>query len=408
MVNNKIGIIGLGYVGLPLSIVMAKSGQTVIGVDIDSEHVRELKIGNSKIEGVDLGLLKSLHSKERLIFVNDFSRISECDTIILTVPTPLNENDEIDLSNLKSAAKMVARFVSSKTLIINESTSFPGTLRDVIAPIFAENSSEILSLEFACSPERVDPGNSQYTFENTPRIVSGLTAKAATRAKMVYEKFVNDVQIVDTPEIAELSKIIENSYRLLNISFVNELKQYCKVKNIDLSQAIRAAASKPYGFQAFYPSAGVGGHCIPVDPIYLLEDAKSSGINLLTLAAAQSANRNLPKQVLKICEEILGQLPGKKILVEGIAYKSNISDIRESPGIAIFSALESKGVEVHWRDPMVRSWKQPSVVSPSSNFDLIIVCMVHDNSRLQDYYSINNPVLDLTHKLKKQANIIYF
>jgi UDP-N-acetyl-D-glucosamine dehydrogenase len=317
-------------------------------------------------------------------------------------------NGGVDLSALRLAASLVAKNISPSTLVINESTSFPGTLREVIFPIFQQELSDVSTIHFACSPERVDPGNRDYTFANTPRVVAGLNTESSTLARDFYSLFVDNVEVVDSPEIAELSKLIENSYRLLNISFINELKDFCRKKDIPLMAAIRAASTKPYGFQPFYPSAGAGGHCIPIDPVYLMESAKSLGVEIKTLEAAAHSNRNFPKKVIDVCEEIIGDLQGKVILIEGLAYKADISDVRESAAVALFNELGQRGADVHWRDPMIKSWLIPQTKFEAKEFDLIIVCTIHATSDLNYVTRLDTPVLDLTQRVPKCKNVIPF
>ena len=406
---ETVGIIGLGYVGLPLAIEVLKTGKIVIGIDINESHLKAITSGIVSIEGVAADEVKAFIDSKKFVVASDFSLMKMCNIVVITVPTPLDEEQKPDLSMLRKACESVANYVSPDTLVINESTSFPGTLRNVIRPIFQQNSSEVYEkLEFGCSPERVDPGNKKYNFRNTPRNVSGLTENAKNATQAFYRSFVENVDIVASPEVAELAKLIENSYRLLNISFINELKKYCHFKSISLIEAIEAASTKPYGYSAFLPSAGVGGHCIPVDPVYLIEDAKKVGVDLKTLESANRANRSLSVDVMDVCTELLGTLENSKILIEGIAYKSNIADLRESAALAIYSLLEQKGSKVSWRDPIVKLWKTKETEKSSDEFDLVVVCVVHDSTDVKEIVSGARLVLDLTGRLPKAPNVVVF
>ena len=410
MNSDCVAIVGLGYVGLPLAMQVLGTGKKVIGIDISESHVRAINDGFTVIEGVNVANLKSFIDSGNFVATSDFSQISPCRTVVITVPTPLDAERKPDLSMLRSACVSIASHISNGTLVINESTSFPGTLREVICPIFERTSTEIYeTLDFSCSPERVDPGNKLYSFSNTPRNVAGLTETASKRAYDFYSTFVNSVKIVESPEVAELAKLIENSYRLLNISFVNELKKYCQLRSISLIDAIQAASTKPYGFAPFWPSAGVGGHCIPVDPIYLIEDARKKGVSLSTLECASQANILLADDVANFCAEVLGSLKNRKVLVEGIAYKSNISDIRESAALGIVRALEESGAKVAWHDPIVESWKVSGYKDVSlSQYDLVVVCVVHDQTNLKELINEAQLIIDLTGKVPRAKNTILF
>jgi UDP-N-acetyl-D-glucosamine dehydrogenase len=407
---ERVAIIGLGYVGLPLAMQVLSTGKKVIGIDISASLIKSLNEGVTNIEGVNVSDLKLSIESGDFVATTDFSQISICRIVVITVPTPLDDEQKPDLSMLRSACVSISDHILAGTLVINESTSFPGTLREFICSIFERNSTEIYeTLEFACSPERVDPGNKIYGFSNTPRNVSGITQTASKRTYEFYSTFVDNVEIVESPEVAELAKLIENSYRLLNISFVNELKKYCQIKSISLIDAIQAASTKPYGFAPFWPSAGAGGHCIPVDPRYLIEDAREKGVVLSTLECASQANILLADDVANFCMKILGSLMNKNILVEGIAYKSNVSDIRESAALRIFRALEERGARVRWHDPIVETLKVPGFKDIGlSEFDLVVVCVVHDQTNLKEMTDEARLIIDLTGNVPKSKNTINF
>ena len=304
--------------------------------------------------------------------------------IPICVPTPLDSNHQPDLSILISAAEDVGRQLKAGMLVIVESTIQPGTTRNVILPIL-EKFSGLKSEEFmlAFSPERIDPMNKNFNIKNTPKLVAGLTPEAATKAKEFYSKFIAQVDVCESLEVAETAKLLENSFRLVNISFINEIAMFCQKIGIDVNDVVKAASTKPYGFMPFYPSVGVGGHCIPVDPLYLAEAARKAGVPSRFIELADEINLGMPTYFVGRASEMLGGLKDKKILVIGVSYKPNIADVRETPVEALISGLRNSGAAVSWNDDLVKSWNGEQSVDIQSGFDLAILATPHDNLDLR-------------------------
>lgn len=403
-----IGIIGQGYVGLSLVEVFCSHGERVIGVDNNPRRVSELNSMNIAGDIISNSLLKSFVEKHLYFATSDLKAISDCDVVIIAVPTPLDSDNNPDLSILKRACHEIARYLKSNALVINESTSFPGTLRVLIAgEIAGLRDDNAKFLEFACSPERVNPGLNQSSNTSTPRVVSGLTQSSKLRALEFYKKFFKEVHLVSTPEVAELSKLLENSYRLINIAFINELNDFCNKVGMDLREVIQAASTKPFGFEPFFPSVGIGGHCIPVDPEYLLDFAASRGAELPILRASADSNRSHPAKIIRFLQANLGDLSGKSVLIEGVTYKANVADVRESPAEKLRESLLGFGAKVSWHDPLISSWLD-SRPSDSMNFDLVILSVMHQNTDLTRVVKSGKIVCDLTGTLKNSRNVLVF
>lgn len=359
----KVSIIGQGYVGLSLAAFAAGVGCEVVGFDTNQKLVAELNAGMSHVEGVNVPTTNYQAT-------TDASVIDGADVVIIAVPTPLNDDRKPDLSYLISACEVVGKALKSKALIINESTSFPGTLRDLIA----KNIGEISGIEhlYAASPERVDPGNELWNQANTPRLVAGLTEEATKAAMDFYSKFCSVVVPVSSPEVAEAAKLFENTFRQVNIAMVNELAQISHGLDIDVREVLDAAATKPFGFMKFNPSLGVGGHCIPVDPSYLSFAAENVGIEASFIDLANEINLEMPSYVANRIANAVGGLQGKKVLVAGLSYKANVSDLRESPSLLLIDALEVLGAEVIKHDPLIPG------TSEIVNSDVAILAVAHD------------------------------
>jgi UDP-N-acetyl-D-glucosamine dehydrogenase len=360
----KVSIIGQGYVGLSLAVSAAKSGHEVIGFDVNEDLVAQLAVGKSHVEGVELGGIGNYTA------TTDASAINGSDVVIIAVPTPLNDERKPELKYLISACDVVANNLMNKALIINESTSFPGTLRELIAESIEKGSG--LGHLYAASPERVDPGNPVWNQSNTPRLVSGLTDEATAKAAEFYSSFCANVVTVSSPEVAEAAKLFENTFRQVNIAMVNELAQISHGLDIDVREVLDAAATKPFGFMKFNPSLGVGGHCIPVDPSYLSFAANNVGIEASFIDLANVINLEMPSYVANRIANEVGGLKGKKVLVAGLSYKANISDLRESPSLLLIDALEVIGAEVIKHDPLVAG------TSGIVNCDVAILAVAHD------------------------------
>jgi UDP-N-acetyl-D-glucosamine dehydrogenase len=309
----------------------------------------------------------------------DFSVISDADTILICVPTPLSHDKKPDLSNLKSAVISISKYIKKGTLLIIESTVGPGMTRNLIVPLL-EKESGLNSADFyiVFSPERIDPANKNWNVENTPKLIAGLTPFAAELAAKFYSNFIETVFLCSSLEIAETAKLLENSFRLINISFVNELSIFCHKLGIEIVEVINAAATKPYGFMPFYPSIGVGGHCIPIDPLYLANKASQIGASAKLIELASDINEEMPEYFVGRAEEKIGGLKGKTVLVIGVSYKPNVADVRETPVGTLIFGLKNKGAQVFWHDDLVEEWNGEKSVVLSNKYDLAIIATPHD------------------------------
>jgi UDP-N-acetyl-D-glucosamine dehydrogenase len=375
----NISVVGQGYVGLPLAISCAYAGFKVTGIDLNQEKVSKLNGHRSIVEDVSDAELKSVSESGKYKATSDFVIDPSTEIICICVPTPLGSNHQPDLDILKAATKDVGRSLKAGMLVIIESTIQPGTTRDVVVPIL-EKESGLSRDQFlvAYSPERIDPMNKKFTIKNTPKLVAGLTPEAAVKAKEFYSKFIEQVDVCDSLEVAETAKLLENSFRLVNISFINELAMFCQKIGIDVNDVIKAASTKPYGFMPFYPSVGVGGHCIPVDPLYLAQAARAVGAPTRFIELADEINLGMPTYFVGRASEMLGGLKGKKVLVIGVSYKPNVADVRETPVESLISGLKKSGAVVSWHDDLVKSWNGESSVALGSGFDLAILATPHD------------------------------
>ena len=375
----KVSIIGQGYVGLPLAISSAQAGYVVTGIDINKDKVADLNNNQSSIEDVSNAELTSVSSAGSYKATTNSSIDPSTLIICICVPTPLGSDHQPDLEILKAATTDVGKNLRTGMLVIIESTIQPGTTRNVVVPIL-EKESGLNRDQFlvAYSPERIDPMNKKFTIKNTPKLVAGLTPEAAVKAKEFYSKFIDQVDVCDSLEVAETAKLLENSFRLVNISFINELAMFCQKIGIDVNDVIKAASTKPYGFMPFYPSVGVGGHCIPVDPLYLAEAARAVGVPSRFIELADEINLGMPTYFVGRASEMLGGLKGKKVLVIGVSYKPNVADVRETPVEALISGLKKSGAVVNWHDDLVKSWNGESSVAMGSDFDLAILATPHD------------------------------
>ena len=377
--EKKISVIGLGYVGLPLALLAAKSGFRVFGIDTNNLKVNFINSGKSPIEDISDVEVADIIGSGKLEVSCDFARVQESSIVIICVPTPLGKNKKPDLSFVSNAVISFSKYLNKSSLVILESTVQPGTTREFLRPLIEENSNlSAIDLNIAYSPERIDPLNKNWHLKNTPKVVSGINDISTKKAVEFYSKFVDDIHVCHLPEIAELAKLLENSFRYVNISFINEFSVLCEKIGIDVLEVIAAATTKPYGFMPFYPSIGVGGHCIPVDPLYLANAAKEVGVATRIIDLADKINQERPEYFVGRAEEKLGGLINKKIIVIGVAYKPNVSDVRESPVEALISGLELKGAQVSWHDELVKVWKGEKSVSLSSGFDLAIIATPHD------------------------------
>jgi UDP-N-acetyl-D-glucosamine dehydrogenase len=375
----KVSIIGQGYVGLPLALAAARVGHDVRGIDADIQLVEEISNGTSRISDINATEIVEGFTKKKYKISSDYQSILDSEIVIICVPTPLDDQRKPDFSFLMDALNSITAKLQPNTLIINESTVSPGTTRGLIKETLDKAG---VGYELAYSPERIDPANKKWTVTNTPKLVAGLTPAATERAAAFYKTFVDSVTIGSSLEVIETAKLLENSFRLVNISFVNEIAQFCAAMGIDVREVVDAAATKPYGFMPFYPGAGVGGHCIPVDPSYLVSKAHEIGVPTRFIDLANDLNQSLPSYFTGVATGILGGLNGKKILVIGVAYKSEVADVRETPAEGLIHQLRTKGAEVSWHDGLVEEWNGEKSVELTPDFDLAILVNPHSNTNL--------------------------
>ena len=386
----KVAVIGQGYVGLPLSLAAANAGHNIIGVDIDLDRIELLNSGISPIEDISSDQVLKMISEKKYIATNSFGLLYDCDIICICVPTPLGEDRQPDLGPLEQALTEVGKYLQEKTLVIVESTIQPGTTRNILIPILERVSGLSRDKFFtAYSPERIDPRNSQWNITNTPKLVAGFNEPSADIASDFYRSFVDRLEIIDSLEVAETAKLLENSFRLINISFINELAIFCQKLGINVLDVVNAAATKPYGFMPFYPGIGIGGHCIPVDPLYLSQKAKEMGVSSKLIDLADEINLNMPKYFVNRAEDILGTLKNKRIIVVGVAYKPNVADVRETPVAALILGLRQKGAIVVWNDDLVKEWKDEKSTALSEGFDLAVLATFHGNTNLTKLGSVD-------------------
>jgi UDP-N-acetyl-D-glucosamine dehydrogenase len=375
----RVAIIGQGYVGLTIAVGAAGAGHEVVGFDVNTDLVKALNSGVSHIEGISNSVLKGLLSSNTYTATTDASSVNGCDVVVIAVPTPLTVSREPDLSFVHAAVELIQINVKTPALVINESTSYPGTLRKEIAARI--NGIQHL---YASSPERVDPGNTQWGTKNTPRLVGGLTPEAVAKAKEFYSSFCDTVIEVSSPEVAEAAKIFENTFRQVNIALVNEFAQIADALGISGREVLDAAATKPYGFMEFNPGPGVGGHCIPVDPTYLAYVANEVGVPATFIKRANEVNLAMPAYVVKrVIAGAGGSVKGKLVVVVGVSYKANVADTRETPAASIIDLLREAGASVIWQDPLVGSWRGENSADLGA-CDVAVVVTKHDVVSVSD------------------------
>jgi UDP-N-acetyl-D-glucosamine dehydrogenase len=352
----KIAVIGLGYVGLPLAMVFAEAGVEVVGIEAVPERCDEVNAGRSYIQDVPSDALKAMVDKGLISATTDYAATGDCDADIICLPTPLNANREPDLTLVKDATEKLAGHLRRGQLVTLESTTYPGTTRDELAPILEAGSGLTAGKDFhlAFSPERVDPGRTDYTTKTTPKVVGGLTPACTERALQVYGPALDHVVPVSTPEVAEMTKLLENIFRSVNIALMNELAMLCDRMKVDVWEVIDAAATKPFGFMKFQPGPGLGGHCIPIDPFYLSWKAREFDFWTEFIELAGKVNENMPYFCVEKLHRALNtrgkSLNGARILVLGVAYKADIDDLRESPALKVIRLLRAHGAQVEYHD----------------------------------------------------------
>ena len=394
----KVAIIGQGYVGLTIAAFASKQHH-VVGFDNNSVNVARLNQGISHIEGVDSADLALAIKAGVYMATTNPSDIADAEIVVIAVPTPLTTDRKPDLSFIESACKTIGLALKSPALIINESTSFPGTLRDHIKPLVDKYSEKKLEHLYAISPERVDPGRTDWNQKNTPRLFAGLTKEASKQTREFYSTFCDNLVEVSSPEVAEAAKLFENTFRQVNIALVNEFAEIAHALGISVHETLNAANTKPYGFMKFNPSAGVGGHCIPVDPSYLAYMAAEKGVTATFIERANEVNLEMPKYIVeRVVADNGGSINGKSIQVVGVAYKPNVADVRETPAEHLIAELEAQGAFVTWHDPIVGRWRG----SDSANLggaEIAIVVTLHDVMDVSKVAGSATYVFDTTGKL---------
>jgi len=395
----KVAIIGQGYVGLTISAFAGEFFE-VVGFDNNEKIVNQLNSGVSHIEGVESLVLQKWIKAGRYKATTSGSDIADVDTVLIAVPTPLTKDRQPDLTYIDAACKTIGENISKPVLVINESTSFPGTLRNYIKPMIEKYSKSLVEHLFAISPERVDPGRGDYNQKNTPRLYAGLTAEASERTRDFYSRFCDELVEVSSPEVAEAAKLFENTFRQVNIALVNEFAQIAHSLGISVYETLDAANTKPYGFMKFTPSAGVGGHCIPVDPTYLAAVAEEHGAPATFIRRANELNLEMSKYVVdRVQADNGGSLQGKSVLVVGVAYKPNVADVRETAAELLIEHLRNRGAVVSWHDDVVGTWHGESS-APLSGADIAVVVTKHDAVRERDILASAPYVFDTTGKVK--------
>jgi len=360
---EKVAILGLGYVGLPLATAFAEKGFVTFGIDIDKDRIELLKQGRSYIEDVSDEQLK--RCLRNFVPVTDYSVLDEADAAIICVPTPLRKTRDPDISYIITASEKVRDHLRPGMLVVLESTTYPGTTDEVLRPML-ESTGLRVGRDFflAFSPERIDPGNKQFTIHNTPKVIGGVTKACTERAIQLYSQVVSEIIPVKSAATAEWVKLLENTYRVVNIALVNELAILCRKMGVDIWEVIHAAATKPFGFAPFYPGPGTGGHCIPVDPLYLSWRARVFNFTTRFIELADEVNRRMPEHVVSLISEALNDqgkaIRGAKILILGVAYKKDVGDTRESPALAVIDLLQARGANLKYHDPHVRRFSSGS------------------------------------------------
>ena len=421
-INNKeavIGVVGLGYVGLPLMLAFTAKGYKTVGFDIDQTKIDFLKRGESYIDHIDEEPINEAIAAGLLDATADFKRIAEVEAIILCVPTPLNKHFEPDLSYVTDTMDMVAPHLRKGQLVSLESTTYPGTTEEELRPRIEAQGLEVGSdVYLIYSPEREDPGNASFSSKNIPKVVGGSTPACAEVGKALYEAAISEVIPVSSTQVAEFTKLLENIYRAVNIGLVNELKIAADKMGIDIWEVINAAATKPFGFKAFYPGPGLGGHCIPIDPFYLTWKAREYGVHTRFIELAGEINRSMPQYVVRhVMEALNGRkkaFNGSKVLLLGLAYKEDVDDMRESPTFELMDLLKEQGAEVSYHDPHIpvitptrehAAWTGTESVewSPKSlaSFDAVVIATHHKVCDLQELVEYADLIVDTRNALAK-------
>ena len=413
----NIAVVGLGYVGLPLAVRVAEVGLRTMGIDINTRRVGLINEGISDIGDVSSEALAAVVNNGKLSAHTDFSVIAEADAVIICVPTPLNKTRDPDISFIVKATEQIAQHMKAGQLFVLESTTYPGFTREVLAPMLEQASGLSAGADFhvAFSPERIDPGNPTFGVRNTTKIVGAMTEEGNAIVQALYATFIDHVQCVGSPDTAEMVKLLENTFRAVNIGLVNELAVMCHKLGLDVWEVIDAAATKPFGFMPFYPGPGLGGHCIPIDPLYLSWKLRSLNYNARFIELADTINTAMPGHVVNLVQDALNDqgkaVRGSKLLVLGVAYKKDIDDYRESPAINIIDGLEEKGAHVDFYDPHVDNFIEEGKahqgikdLSGLASYDAAIITTNHTAFDYSDIVARSQLVVDTRNALKNQRN----
>ena len=405
--SKVLAIIGQGYVGLPLAMAAVDAGWSVIGIEKSSSRVVQLNSGSSPVEDISDIRLANAIAARKFVASNNPADVAHASVVTICVPTPLDDSRNPDLALLESATKDVAPFLSNGALLVSESTSYPGTLREVIRPLVHKlKSSDVKNLYFASAPERVNPGDPVWDQKNTPRLVGGIDEESQMRALAFYNSICDSVVATSTPEIAEAAKILENTFRLVNIAMINEFTQLCSAQGINVHEVINAAATKPYGFMPFRPGVGIGGHCIPVDPIYLTWWARKGGQVASLVERSDEISNQMPIYVAERALALAKTPTGTpKVLIMGVAYKPGVGDVRETPASALRAALVARGGEVAWVDPLVPLWEGTKPVNEAWHCDVAIVATNQPGLDVKSLLARGIPVLDCTNNYGEQPGV---
>jgi UDP-N-acetyl-D-glucosamine dehydrogenase len=410
--SARVGIVGLGYVGLPLAVEFARSGFTTVGIDLDARKVSIVQDGSSYIPDVPASRVLELVGAGRLSATTDFAVVAGLDTVNICVPTPLRKTKDPDMSYIVSAVEAIARHLRPGMLVILESTTYPGTTEELVRPLLEQGGLKAgVDFFLAFSPERVDPGNTAFNTRNVPKVVGGVSAACADLACALYRSAIETVVPVSSPRVAEMVKLLENTFRAVNIGLVNEIALMCDTLGIDVWEVVDAARSKPFGFMPFYPGPGLGGHCIPIDPFYLSWKAKQSGFEARFIELAGQVNASMPHAVVNKITEALNSarkpVNGSRVLVAGVSYKRDIDDIRESPSLDVMGLLHQKGALVSYADPFVptlaaRAWAGGHELE-SAPLDQATLASVDCVAILTDHSSVDYGALALAAPLVVDA-----
>jgi UDP-N-acetyl-D-glucosamine dehydrogenase len=420
----RAAVIGLGYVGLPLAVEFAASGLTTVGIDLDAAKVRSINRGESYIDDVPSADVKKLRDQKLLSASQDFDVLAQVDTVNICVPTPLRKTKDPDLSFIVAAAESVATRLRPGMLIVLESTTYPGTTEELVLPILERGGLKGGKDFFlAFSPERIDPGNARFKTRNVPKVIGGMTPACTELAAALYKSAIETIVPVSSPRVAEMVKLLENTFRAVNIGLVNELALMCDRLGLDVWEVVGAAATKPFGFMPFYPGPGLGGHCIPVDPFYLSWKARQSGFEARFIELAGAVNGAMPHHVVSLVADALNgvRLPlnGSKILIAGVAYKRDVDDIRESPALDLMTLLKERGAVLSYTDPHVaklsgKQWQHGEDLEnvditgrPAGSYDCVVVVTDHSRFDYDQMQRLGKVVVDTRNAIKNPgANVV--